>query len=154
PDPVLSSRVAFFGFTAREGDETAKKLADKTTDLTFSELSRMHIDVVARPDTIGVPPTERLARARELGAAYALSGEIQLVATTVQATIRLEDPTARATLWEPVAQVTPAARRFYSAGLRAASSAADVTDCVIGIRVHLSHQSPDALHDVADYCSA
>jgi TolB-like protein len=128
PGAAASQRVAFFGFT-NEGDALTKAVAATATDETFTNLNARHVDTSARADTTVDKAAERLARAKDLGARYALSGDVRRDGATILTTMRLEDVTGRTTVWE-------ATRRGESdrptiTAVTAADQAVETTDCFV-----------------------
>ncbi|HEV7690319.1 MAG TPA: winged helix-turn-helix domain-containing protein [Hyphomonadaceae bacterium] len=150
--PPASQRVAFFGFTATDDNPVSARIAADATDQTFTELTRMRLDAAAKTDTLSPSATDRLTRAKALGAAYALSGEVRTVGEEAQFAIRLEDTATRATLWES-GETAPIARPLYSPSKQAAFRAAGSTACVSTMRSELTHESSEALRAISGYCA-
>lgn len=122
------ARVAFFGFTATTEDPAARNIAAIATDESFTNLAVRHVNMLARGDTTGSEEASRLTRARELGASFALSGEVRRDGDLARFTMRLEDVRDRRTLWEstvagPVDTPVPTA-------FSAADKVVELTDCV------------------------
>jgi DNA-binding winged helix-turn-helix (wHTH) protein/TolB-like protein len=148
----LSQRVAFFGFTAADDNPISARIASDATDQTFTELTRMRLDAAAKTATLSSSSDDRLTRAKALGAAYALSGEVRTEGAEARFAIRLEDAATRATLWES-AETSPVARPLYSPSKQAAFRAAGSTVCVSTMRAELSRENPEALRAISGYCA-
>ncbi|HLA70756.1 MAG TPA: TIR domain-containing protein [Steroidobacteraceae bacterium] len=127
-DPGQSQRVAFFGFTATDGDLATKNIAALATDESFVNFAAQRVKTIARADVSGAPDKPRLDRAGELGAKYALSGDVRRDGDRARFTMRLEDVPSRITLWEGTldgAIATP-----VPTGFSASDRVVEVTDCI------------------------
>jgi len=152
PPAPLSQRVAFFGFAPTDDNPISARIASDATDQTFAELTRMRLDAAAKADTLSPSTTDRVTRAKALGAAYALSGEVRTEGEEAEFSIRLEDTATRATLWQS-AETAPIARPLYSPSRQAAFRAAGSTACVATMSAELSRQSPEGLLPISGYCA-
>lgn len=156
PDLNQPTRLAFFGFTAGRDDATAAGVAEAATTEVFEALSSQQVKLAARSETVGIPADQQFARARALGARFALSGDVRTVpgkAGELQISVRLEDGSTRSTIWEE--GLTAAAAQPRSAAVQAATRAADTADCLIAHYVKIARRARDdeLLGPLATYCS-
>jgi TolB-like protein len=92
--------TAFFGFLADPADPTASAIAKAATDETFQTMNAYRLETASRTRTQSVALADQLARARELGASYALGGEVRSEGAKVTLAMRLDDVETERTLWE------------------------------------------------------
>jgi TolB-like protein len=152
PTPVAaaSQRIAFFGFTATSDDPVARQAAELATERGFVMMSRLRLDFAARADTVGVPPDQRLARAKELGAVYAFSGEVRVADGRMHLPWRLEDVLTRSTLMEeaplePVAAASTQPSRTITVAVRS-------LDCLVANGPSVDRTDRDLFQMVARSC--
>lgn len=146
-----SQRIAFFGFTPASADPLAAEVASATTNETFEALLALRLEAVSRAETQGVALAQQRARAAELGAAYALGGEVQPAGDAVGVHIRLEDVASRTTLWEQTVSGVAADR--VSLPVLAAGAATRVARCMAVARPALPRQDGDLLAQLATACA-
>lgn len=146
-----SQRIAFFGFMAESADPLAAEISAAATDATFQALLALRLEAASRADTQGVELPRQRARAADLGAAYALGGEVRTVngATSIQ--IHLEDVASRTTLWEQT--VSGGADDAVSLPVLAAGAATRVARCMVGARASLPRQDGHLLAELATACA-
>ncbi|MEQ1812673.1 MAG: adenylate/guanylate cyclase domain-containing protein [Terricaulis sp.] len=142
-----SQRIAFFGFSAASADPLATEISAAATDETFQALLALRLEAASRADTQGVAPTQQRERAAELGAAYALGGEVRSADGAVSINIHLEDVASRTTLWEQT--VSGGAADHVSLPVLAAGAATRVARCMAGARHTLPRQKGDLLAQLA-----
>lgn len=94
----VSQRIAFFGFTAGDADPVVADIAAAATNETFQTLLALRLEAASRTDTQGVELTRQRERASELGAAYAIGGEVRSAGGKVSVSMHLEDVATRTTL--------------------------------------------------------
>jgi hypothetical protein len=146
-------RVAFFGFTG-DDDAVAKNIAATATDEAFTSLGARHVDTSARADATVLKAAERLGRAKELGARYALSGDLRRDGDAVLATMRLENVADRTTTWEMTQRYRAGWPRISAVAV--SDLAVDMTDCITtGYHTGLSPPlKPGALEAIVASCEA
>ena len=145
-----SQRVAFFGFTTASDDPAARAMAEAATDEVFETMRATRLETSARTETLDTPKDKRFARAAELGALYALSGEVRSDNGQVSIAIRFEDVSSRTTLSER--SISGAAAEADSLPTQAAFQAADTVRCFINERSQLTRETSELLKLVADVC--
>ncbi|MEQ1812661.1 MAG: adenylate/guanylate cyclase domain-containing protein, partial [Terricaulis sp.] len=146
-----SQRIAFFGFSAASADPLAAEISAAATDETFQALLALRLEAASRAETQGVAPAQQRERAAELGAAYALGGEVRTADGVVSINIHLEDVASRTTLWEQT--VSGAAADQVSLPVLAAGAATRVARCMAGARHTLPRQKGDLLAQLATACA-
>lgn len=150
-----SQRIAFFGFSAAGNDPVLSGIADTATNELFQGMNAQQADMAARADTLGPQTKNRLDRSAELGARFALSGDVRPEAGSgrVSVSIRLEDAATRTTLWEDTFADDTSAP--LAVAVRAASRAGDTALCLIRRYPDLARSSADKdlLVTLATYCA-
>ncbi len=146
-----SERIAFFGFTPSGADPVTAEIAAAATDETFQALLALRLEAASRADTQGVELARQRARAAELGATYALGGEVRTTNGVVSVRIRLEDVASRTTLWEQT--VSGEAADSASLPVLAAGAAIRVARCMALARPGLPRESGDLLAQLATACA-
>lgn len=125
-------------------------MADNATDRMFEAVRSNWLGTVARTETKGTSDNRRFTRAVELGARYALGGEVRAGTDGMAISIRFEDVPSRLTLWErSIAVPTPDVAYLPA---QAARQTAEVMWCIIKTRSALTHDSPEILTLIADRC--
>jgi TolB-like protein len=147
---LASQKTAFFGFDASGDDPGVKEIADSAANEVFDTLGAMRLATAARAETFGTPAKERFDRARELGAIYALGGEVLREATRITISIRLEDVASRSTLWSE--SVSGLADESVTLPVRAATLATDTLRCVSSIRTDLPRDNIEAVKLLPGFC--
>jgi DNA-binding winged helix-turn-helix (wHTH) protein/TolB-like protein len=122
-------RVAFFGFAATDEDSALQDIAARATDEAFVNLGIRRIDTIARAEAVAPAGQSRLDRAAELGARYALSGEVRRDGDNAVFALRIESVESRATLWESTTE-GPVAKPLRTA-FEASDRAMEVTTCIV-----------------------
>ncbi len=150
PAPQLTDRTAFFGFQEDEADPTLATVARSSTDQTFQTLGALRLTTVARAETLGAAVIRRLDKARELGARYALSGDIRREDTVVKLSVRIEDVSTRATLWEHGLEAAASDATLLPA--RAAQAIGSTLRCIVRGRSQLAQDTEALVKQVADLC--
>lgn len=146
-----SQRIAFFGFTPTSADPLAAEVASATTDEIFQALLALRLEAASRAETQGVALPQQRERAAQLGAAYALGGEVRTADGAVSIRIRLEDVASRTTLWEQTVSGVAADRT--SLPVLAAGAATRVARCMAVGRRGLPRQDGDLLAQLATACA-
>jgi hypothetical protein len=138
-----SQRIAFFGFTTASDDTVASQIAETATSEAFRVFGVQQLEIAARADTVGVQQKTRIDRAAELGARFALSGEVnpEVEPGRVGITMRLEDVAARTAMWEETLVGDASAPLTVAAS--AATRATEMGSCVVLIASRLGKSSPD-----------
>ena len=148
--PLTVQRTAFFGSTTTSSDPVVKAMAEAATDETFQGMSAMRVDTVAGAE-LGTPAERRLPRASELGAQYALSGNVGSNDSGINIAIRLEEVPSRTTLW--AGGVEGEASQTKSLPVEAAAKAIDLLTCFKRRLRTLPRNHPQLLPLVAQVCS-
>jgi len=148
---TTSQRIAFFGFTAAGADPLAADISAAATNETIQALLALRLEAASRAETQGVELAQQPARAAELGAAYALGGEVRSADGAVSIHIHLEDVATRTTLWEQT--VSGAAVDKVSLPVLAAGAATRVARCMAIARPSLPRQDGDILAQLATACA-
>jgi adenylate cyclase len=146
-----SQRIAFFGFTPASADPLAAEIAAAATDETFQALLALRLEAASRAETQGVGLALQRARAAELGAVYALGGEVRMADGAVSIHMHLEDVASRTTLWERTVSGGTADR--VSLPVLAAGAVTRVARCMAGARPSLPRQDGDLLAQLATACA-
>jgi TolB-like protein len=146
----VSQHIAFFGFTPTGDDPAAKATAESGTDRMFQAMGSAWLPTVARTETHGTPEDRRFARAAELGARYALGGEVRSDGGGMTLAVRFEDVQSRLTLWEQSFS-SPAPDIAYLPG-QAARQTAEVMWCIVKTRSELTRDTVELLNLIADRC--
>jgi TolB-like protein len=147
PSAKPGERIAVFGFTPSDSDPQSAELAAAATDETFKSMSLMRLDVVARGETQGTPADQRLARAKELGAHYAVSGEASGPPDrTGRVTLRIEDVPSRTTLWET------SINEVHFPAIQSGATSTLMLECIARDRTHLPEADPDTTRLIATAC--
>ena len=138
-----TQRIAFFGFTAASDDTVASQIAETATSEAFRVFSVQQLEIAARADTVGVQQKTRIDRAAELGARFALSGEVnpEVEPGRVGITMRLEDVAARTAMWEET--LVGDASEPLTVAASAATRATEMGSCVVLIASRLGKNAPD-----------
>lgn len=147
----VSQRIAFFGFAPASADPLAAEIAAAATNETFQALLALRLEAASRADTQAVQVAQRRARAAELGAAYALAGEVRAADGAVSINVHLEDVASRTTLWEQT--VSGRAVENVSLPVLAAGAATRVARCMAVARPSLPRQDGDLLAQLATACA-
>ncbi|HWA00605.1 MAG TPA: adenylate/guanylate cyclase domain-containing protein [Caulobacterales bacterium] len=151
PEQAPSQRIAFFGFTPAGQDPLAGDIAASATNETFQALLALRLEAASRAETQGVALAQQPARAAELGAAYALGGEVRRTDSAISIQMHLEDVASRTTLWEQT--VNGSANEKASLPVLAAGAATRVARCMAGARPGLQHPDGDLLAQLATACA-
>lgn len=149
---AVPQRIAFFGFTSASEDPQAANIAAAATNETFQAILALRLQAASRADTQGVELAQQRARAAELGAAYALGGEVRSAedgVVTIQ--MHFEDVASRTTLWEQT--VSGGAGEQESLPVLAAGAATRVARCMAAARPGLSRPDGDLLAQLATACA-
>jgi hypothetical protein len=130
PAQVSGYRTAFFGFTATGDDSAVASAVTTATEEGFRLLDLVHVDAVSRAETTVAQTDGVLERADDLGAHFAVTGEIRREGDVLKATVRVVDVPSRTTLAQrsfegPVAKPTQIAYRI-------GSSVAGLPQCILG----------------------
>ncbi|MDP3494097.1 MAG: TIR domain-containing protein [Hyphomonadaceae bacterium] len=135
-------RTAFFGFAAVGDDPAAATAAGMATEEGFRLLERVNVETVPRIETAGAQDAPMLERAGELGARFALSGEIRREGDELKAVVRLVDVSNRTT----IAQMSGArdADKPSQVGYDAGAFAARLPRCVQTYAASDTGGAPDA----------
>ncbi len=88
-------RTAFFGFTPTGDDPAVVSAAGIATEETFRLLNLLKVDVISRTETEAAHNGAALERADELGASFALSGDIRREGDLLKSTVRVMDVSTR-----------------------------------------------------------
>lgn len=97
-DATEGYRTAFFGFTPSGDDPAVASAAGIATEETFRLLDLVKVDTVSRAETDAAHDGSVFERAGELGARFALSGDIRREGETLKSTIRAMDVSTRTTI--------------------------------------------------------
>ena len=146
-----SQRIAFFGFTSASADPLAADIASAATDETIQALLALRLEAASRAETQGVELAQQPARAAQLGAAYALGGEVRSAGGAVSINMHLEDVASRTTLWEQTVDGGTADK--LSLPILAAGAATRVARCLTAARPGLPRQDGDLLAQLATACA-
>ena len=146
-----NQRIAFFGFKAASSDPLATDIAAAATNETFQALLALRLEAASRAETQGVELAQQRAKAAELGAAYALGGEVRPANGAVSIQMHLEDVATRTTLWEQT--VSGGAADKGSLPVLAAGAATRVARCLTAARPSLPRQDGDLLAQLATACA-
>lgn len=151
PPAPSSQLIAFFGITPTGGSPAVSATADAATDRMFEAMGgAAFLTSVARTETKGTPDDRRFARAAELGARYALAGEMRPDADGMTLSIRFEDVSSGVTLWEK-SFTSPASDVAYLPA-QAARQTVEVMWCIVKTRSELTHDTREILNLIADRC--
>jgi TolB-like protein len=145
-----SQVIAFFGFTPAGGDSAVKATAEAATDQMLQSMSSVGLATAARTETKDTPGGRRFARAAELGARYALSGEVRSDGGGMTLAVRFEDVQSRLTMWERSSR-SPAVDIAYLPA-QAARQTAEVMWCIVKTRSELTRDTSEILNLIADRC--
>jgi tetratricopeptide (TPR) repeat protein len=148
---AASQRIAFFGFTPASANPLATDIAAAATDETFQALLASRLQAASRAETQGVGLARQHAKAVELGAAYALGGDVRPTDGKVSIRMYLEDVASRTTLWEQT--VSGGATDKVSLPVLAAGAIIRVSRCMAGARPGLPRQDGDLLAQLATACA-
>jgi TolB-like protein len=142
PAQAEGYRTAFFGFTALDNDPATVSAVGMATEEGFRLLERVNVDTVPRIETTGAQDTPMLERASELGARFALSGDIRREGDVLKAVVRLVDVSSRTTL----AQMSGgrSAEMPSQVGYDAGAYAARLPHCVQSYAASDTVGAPDA----------
>lgn len=150
PASQVMDRTAFFGFLADGADPALATVAKSSTDQTFQTLGALRLTTVARAETLGAAAARRLDKARELGARYAISGEIRREGAVVKLSVRIEDASTRATLWEHGLEAATSNATLLPA--RTAHAIGSTLRCIVRGRSQLTQEKEALVKQVADLC--
>jgi TolB-like protein len=142
--------IAFFGFTPTANDPALGTMAENATDRMFEAIRSNLFNAVARTETRNTPEDSRIARAAELGARYALGGEVRATPDGMTLVVRFEDVRSRLTLWERSFSTRAPDLPYLPA--QAARQSAEVMWCIIKTRSELTHETAEILTLIADRC--
>jgi TolB-like protein len=148
----VSHRIAFFGFTANGSDAATAEVASTATDETYKTLNQIGLATVSRDQTQVVELGGQLARARELGALYALDGEVRNEGGVFRLSIRLDDAVNGTTIWNVTLTGDEADK--VSMPFQATAAATGMADCFIHLRASLKREDEKTLNLVSRYCDA
>lgn len=148
---LAGQRIAFFGFTPAGADPLAADIASSATNETFQALLALRLEAASRAETQGVALSQQRARASELGAIYALGGEVRRAGGAISIQMHLEDVASRTTLWEQTVSGGDAEK--VSLPVLAAGAATRVARCTAGARPSLPNQDGDLLAQLATACA-
>lgn len=151
PAEPISQRIAFFGFVPAGNDPLAEEIAAAATNETFQALLALRLEAASRTETQGVELSRQRARAAELGAAYALGGEVRPANGAVTVQIHLEDVASRTTLWEQT--VSGGSEDRLSLPVLAAGAATRVARCMAATRPGFPDQKGELLAQLARACA-
>lgn len=146
-----SHRIAFYGITAEPGDTVASGMAKSATDEIYQALTAADLQTVSRAQTQGVPLAEQLARAKSLGARFALAGEVRTEGKTAHFLLRLDDAATAKTLWEGSAP--GAASDTVSLPVLAGAQATILMRCLIGDLDDVGHASEQLMAVLPRACA-
>src|SRR5262245_42914075 len=130
---LISQRIAFFRITATTAEQVEAQIAATATDETFKTLNQIGLDTATRVETQNVAGRDQIARARELGALYTLSGDVRNDNDVISVSVRMDDVVSRRTVWEET--LTGHEADKVSLPYRATSKATQMTRCYIFSRV-------------------
>jgi TolB-like protein len=150
PAAPASQLIAFFGFTPAGNDPAIKATAEAATDRMFQSMGSSWLETVARTETKGTPEDRRFARAAELGARYALGGEVRSDGGGMTLTVRFEDVQSRRTMWEQ--SFSNSAPDIATLPGQAVRQTAQVMWCIIKTRSELTRDTDEILNLIADRC--
>lgn len=153
PQSALTSQlIAFFGFTPASEDPAVKATAEAATDRMFQSMGgwKNFLSTVARSETRGTPENMRFARAAELGARYALGGEVRPDADGMTLSIRFEDVRSRLTLSE-TSFSAPASDVAYLPAQAVLKTARDLW-CIVKTHSEATRDNTALLTLIADKC--
>lgn len=91
-------RTAFFGFSAAADDAEAARAAETATAEAYRLLELVKVDAVSPLETEAAHEGSVADRASELGARFALSGDIRREGEALKSTVRVVDVSARTTI--------------------------------------------------------
>jgi len=151
PEQAPPQRIAFFGFTPSGADPLAADIAASATNETFQALLALRLEAASRAETQGVALAQQPTKAADLGAAYALGGEVRRADGAITIQMHLEDVASRTTLWEQT--VSGGGGDKASLPVLAAGAAMRVTRCMVGARPGLAHPDGDLLAQLATACA-
>ena len=98
PAQAAGYRTAFFGFTPAGDDAAAASAAGIATEETFRLLDLVKVDASSRAETEAAHDGSVLERAGELGARFAMSGDVRREGELLKSTVRVMDVSARTTI--------------------------------------------------------
>jgi len=150
PSAATDQLIAVFEFTPSHDETALQETANAATDRMFQSIRTNLLGTVARTETRATPESMRFSRADELGARYALSGEVRPDSGGMTLAIRFEDVQSRLTLWERSfsAPVSDANYLPGTAGLETA----EVIWCIVKTRSELTRDTLEILNLIADRC--
>jgi TolB-like protein len=97
-------RTAFFGFTPTGDDPAVASAAGIATEETFRLLDLLKVDAISRAETEAAHDGAVLERAGELGARFAVSGDIRREGDLLKSTVRVMDVSSRTTIGQVALQ--------------------------------------------------
>lgn len=150
PAAPISQRIAFFGFTPTGEDPAVTAMAEDATDRMFQSMGSSWLATVARTETKGTPEDKRFARAAELGARYALGGEVRADGGGMTLSVRFEDVPSRLTMWERT--FSSSAADIATLAGQAARQTGEVMWCIVKTRSALTRDTVELLNLIADRC--
>lgn len=142
--------IAVFEFTTASDDTAARTMAETATNRMFEVFGSGRLNTVARTETRGTPESQRFARASELGALYALSGDVRSDAQGMTVTVRLEDVPSRRTLWER--GITLPDSDFAYLPTQASLRTFETTWCIVKTRSESTRDTPELVGLIANRC--
>lgn len=92
-----SARAAVFTFSAPASDAQLTSLAEAVPGEIVGTMNEIGMETVSRAETRD--PEGSLERARQLGAAFSVGGDVVREGDTVRVSVRLDDVRERATIW-------------------------------------------------------
>jgi TolB-like protein len=150
-DELGPQRTAFFGFSVDGDDPTATAIAKSATSQTFATLSALALDTASASETQEVKRNAQLARAKDLGARYALGGEVRRDGDQYSVTIRLDDVQARATLLQET--MTGGEAQKVSLAFQVAARATGALGCYMGSRDGLREETDEIFRALLHVCA-
>jgi class 3 adenylate cyclase/TolB-like protein len=147
--PSRDVRTAVFTIQAPSGDAELVSLASGVTSEIVDSLHQIAIETIAPSET--VDQRRSIAeRARSLGAAFTLDGDIVREGETVRVSVRLNDVYARQTLWAQ--SFERESRQARELRLEAASAVIAIMECAIAARRDAPELAPSALSMLLRSC--
>jgi len=142
PSSASDQRVAFFGFAAVGDDAAVVSAASMATEEGFRLLELLNVETLPRTETTGAQGGSELQRASDLGARFALSGEIRREGDKLKSAVRFMDVPGRATIsqWVGERSADKPGQIAYLSG----SIAAKFPRCVQSFAVSDTDGAPDA----------
>ncbi len=128
-------RTAFFGFAADGNDPAVVAIAKSATGKTFDTLSANGLETASASQTQNIERPAQLARAKDLGAGYALGGDVLRVGDHFEVAIRLDDVQTSTTLFTTTLPGDESQQA--SLPIQVAERATSALQCYIGAHIGL-----------------